>query len=81
MARTLIIPTELYDVYLHEGQTRFQGCQCTKDCTCHEDFKPSEYKYYTVHRKVGRYKTTRHETMEEVEKRIQLLEQLKNTLE
>lgn len=51
----------------HIGETRFIGCQCIKDCTCNEDFTPSEYNYYTVTRKG--VKTTKHETIEDANKR------------
>ena len=33
------------------GYHKFKGCQCFKDCSCKEDFKPSEIDCYSVTRK------------------------------
>mgnify|MGYP000856565938 FL=1 len=33
------------------GHHKFKGCQCFKDCSCKEDFKPSEIDCYSVTRK------------------------------
>jgi hypothetical protein len=62
----------------YTGMTRFQGCQCYKDCSCHEDFKPLPVDYYTVtHLKLSgkrpKSKTTYHDTMEQVQERIEFL--------
>jgi hypothetical protein len=65
MARKVIKEDELNVLYHHTGITRFRGCQCIKDCSCNEDFKPSNYDYYTVVRK-GK-KTTFHNTLQEAE--------------
>lgn len=73
MAKKLIDSTERYDINHHTGMTTFSGCQCFKDCTCHEDFIPRPYNYYSVKKKFNKIKTTTHNTIEEVQERIKLL--------
>jgi hypothetical protein len=63
MAREIVKENELNVMYHHVGTTSFKGCQCYKDCSCAENFKPVEYDYYTVQRK-GK-KTTSHKNLEE----------------
>ena len=63
----------------HYGMTRFQGCQCYKDCTCNNDFKSEPFDYYTVVRRIGskKQKTTLHSTIEEAEERWKFIVELK----
>lgn len=68
------LSNEYYEVREHKGETKFRGCQCIKDCTCHEDFKSEKYHCYSVKRKTGRKNTTTHNTLEEVKERIKLLD-------
>ena len=56
--------------------TRHRGCQCYKDCSCAEDFKPLPYNYYTVAKKFNKPKTTAHATLEEARIRIRFLDTL-----
>ena len=63
MAKKIIKENELNVMYHHTGITKFTGCQCINDCFCREDFKSSEYDYYTVKRK--NKKTTIHKTLED----------------
>ena len=67
MAREIIKEDILNILYHHTGVTRFTGCQCFKDCTCNQDFNPSNYNYYSVVRK--KKKTTFHNTIEEASQR------------
>ena len=67
MARIIIKENDFNIMYIHNGTTKFKGCQCFKDCTCNKYFKPSEYNYYTVCRK--NKKTTTHQTLEEANNR------------
>lgn len=61
--RKILKEDEFNVMFHHTGVTRFTGCQCYKDCSCHEDFKPRTYDYYSVNRK--NKKTTIHQTLEE----------------
>ena len=61
-------------MYNHIGITEFNGCQCFKDCTCHEDFEPTTYDYYTVKR--GNKKTTTHQTLEDANVRWDFINNL-----
>ena len=54
-------------MFHHFGTTKFNGCQCFSDCSCFEDFKQEDYNFFTVCRK--NKKTTKHETLEEANKR------------
>lgn len=61
----------------HKGVTSFTGCQCFKDCTCHEDFTPISYHYFTVkNRKSKKRKTTTHNTLDEALERIKFIKSL-----
>lgn len=71
MAKKIIKENENNIMYHHTGTTRFTGCQCFKDCSCNEDFKPAKYDYYTVLRK-GK-KTTNHQTLEEANVRFEFV--------
>ena len=51
MIKKVIKENELNVMYHHTGITRFTECQCFNDCSCKEDFKPTNYDYYTVKRK------------------------------
>jgi hypothetical protein len=64
-------------MYHHTGVTRFSGCQCIKDCTCNEDFKPRNYDFFSVVRK-GK-KTTIHTTESEAIERFEFVCSLQNT--
>lgn len=75
MARKIIKENEFNVMYHHIGVTRFTGCQCYRDCTCNEDFKPANYDYYTVVRK--NKKTTNHQTLEDANTRWDFLSSLK----
>lgn len=74
MARKVIKESDFNILYHHTGFSKFRGCQCFKDCTCHEDFKGGEYNFYSVKRK-GR-KTTFHKNLEEAENRYYFLEEI-----
>lgn len=63
MAIEIIKENELNVMHHNTGTTSFRGCQCFRDCSCKEDFKPVKYDYYTVKRK--NKKTTIHHTLEE----------------
>jgi hypothetical protein len=76
--KTIIKDTVDFTVIHHTGITRFTGCQCIKDCSCHEDFTPAPYDYYSVKKKFGKYKTTTHATMSDVEERIKVLLDIPN---
>lgn len=78
MPRKIIKRTQYYTVYLITGVTKFRGCQCYKDCTCHEDFKSKPYKYWEVKRitSSGRKKTTHHTNIISLKKRLKLLNKL-----
>jgi hypothetical protein len=69
--RTIVKQTDNEKMVHHTGITRFSGCQCFKDCTCNEDFKPAPFDYYTVVRRIGtkKQKTTVHQTIEEANER------------
>jgi hypothetical protein len=70
----IIEETPEYIVYNHTGVTRYKGCQCRKSsCTCKEDFISYGYNFYSVKKKFGKYKTTRHNTLDEVKARIEVL--------
>jgi hypothetical protein len=70
----LVEETNEYQVYRHIGVTRYTGCQCRKSsCTCKEDFVSERYDFYSVRKKFGKYKTTHHNTMDEVKERIDVL--------
>ena len=62
MSKKIIKENELNIMYHHTGMSTRGGCQCFKDCSCYEDFKPAPYDYYTVKRK--NKKTTFHQTLE-----------------
>jgi hypothetical protein len=51
--RTIVKQTDNEKMVRHTGITSFSGCQCFKDCTCNEDFKPAPFDYYTVVRRIG----------------------------
>lgn len=72
--RTIVETTDRYDIYHHTGMTKFSGCQCYKDCTCYEDFKSTNYNYYSVKKKFNKPKTTTHNTLEEAKERAAFLE-------
>jgi len=76
--RKIVEETKDYIVIHHTGITRFTGCQCIKDCTCNEDFVPTNYDYYTVKKKFGRHKTTTHNSLEEVKIRLEVLKAIPN---
>lgn len=67
MARKTIKENKFNLMRHHTGTTKFTGCQCFKDCSCNDDFKPSNYDYYSVLRK--NKKTTIHKTLQEAEER------------
>ena len=70
----IIEETPEYVVYNHTGVTKYTGCQCRKSsCTCKEDFVPYGYNFYSVKKKFGKYKTTHHNTLDEVKARIEVL--------
>lgn len=76
MSKSILVDTELYTLSYIDSIIRFSGCQCFKDCTCNEDFKPYRYKYYTVKKKFNKIKTTKHNKLSEAIERIQYLETL-----
>lgn len=43
-----------------------------------EDFVEQHYNFYSVRKKFGKYKTTHHNTMEEVKERIKVLMDVPN---
>lgn len=49
----------------HHGVTKFEGCQCFKDCSCADRFVPEEYNFYSVMRRIkpGKYKQTRYKEL------------------
>jgi hypothetical protein len=59
-----------YEVYHYTGQTEFNGCQCFKNCDCVINFQPEKVDSYSVKRIGKKVKTTNHNTMDEVIKRI-----------
>lgn len=74
------LSNERFDVFERKGMTRFTGCQCFKDCSCADDFVSCPYHYYEVKRKKYgnsvRIKTTYHNTLESLNARIELLNNL-----
>lgn len=68
--KTIIEDNKKYKLVHHTGMTRFQGCQCFKDCTCSSDFVSTPYDYYTVHKKFNRPKTTICTTIEKAHQKI-----------
>jgi hypothetical protein len=74
MGKEIIRESDKNIMYHRTGVTKFTGCQCQNDCTCHEDFTPKEYSYYQVKRK--NIKTTNHATIEEAEARWNFVESL-----
>ena len=58
------------------GVDKFKGCQCFSDCSCKEDFKPSELNYYSVTRK-GKNRLF-YETLEQAYERFNFINSLKN---
>lgn len=70
MIKIKIEDTDLYAVYYEKNTSRFQGCQCFKDCTCQEDFIPVEYEQFTVIKKIGKKKTTHHSNLIQTVARI-----------
>jgi hypothetical protein len=76
---TVVEETPEYIVHNHTGVTRYTGCQCRKSsCTCKEDFISYGYNFYSVKKKFGKYKTTRHNTLDEVKARIEVLMAIPN---
>jgi hypothetical protein len=77
--QTIIKQTEDLTMISHSGITRFQGCQCNKDCSCHENFVETRYEYFTVVRNWKKFKrkTTRHNTLEEANERWDFLTNLR----
>lgn len=69
--KVLIKEKEDKKMFHHTGTTNFSGCQCYKDCSCKNDFKPSEYNYYTVVRRIGtkKQKTTTHANINQANER------------
>ena len=76
--KTIIEHTKDYTVYHHKGNTKFNGCQCFKDCTCNEDFKSESYNYYSVRKNFNKHKTTIHATLKDVAIRKELLLNIPN---
>lgn len=77
MNRLLLKDTDRYSLFLDTGIFKFSGCQCSKDCTCMADFIETPYEYYVVKKKTGKIKTTNHDTLEDANKRIELLNSTK----
>ena len=75
--RKLIEETDRYILFLDTGISKFRGCQCSKDCTCMADYIEKPYTYYAVKKKTGKIKTTNHNTLEDANKRIELLNSTK----
>lgn len=78
--RTIVKQTDNEKMVHHTGVKRFTGCQCFKDCTCNEDFKPARFDYYTVVRRIGtkKQKTTVHKTIDEANQRWEFICALAN---
>lgn len=45
---TILKFNEDYKLVHYSNTIKFQGCQCTKDCTCREDYKSWTEEYYRV---------------------------------
>lgn len=71
--KNVIESTDVYDLIHHTGMTSFSGCQCFKDCSCHEDFVSTPYDFYAVKKKINKIKTTHHSTIDEARIRIAFL--------
>lgn len=56
------------------GIDKFKGCQCHGDCSCKEDFKPSELNYYSVTR-IGKNRLF-YETLDQAYKRFNFINSL-----
>lgn len=59
------------------GHKDFTGCQCFKDCNCSEIHKQEFIRYFTVEKLFGRYKVTRHDTLDNALERINYLKSIK----
>lgn len=46
--KTILESHEDYQLVHYSHTIKFQGCQCMKDCTCKEDYKPWKEEYYRV---------------------------------
>ena len=77
--RVIIEQTDKYTLYHHTGMTRFRGCECFKDCNCHNNFVPTYYDYYTVSKTVNRRRTTHHNNLEDARERINFINSLVDT--
>lgn len=67
----LLKETPEYTIRHYTGHTEFSGCQCFKDCTCHEDFLSEPVDYYTLSinnltSKRPKSKTIRYNTLDEI---------------
>ncbi len=74
--KTILEETKDYILYHHVGKSKFQGCQCFKDCSCREDFIPQDYNYYSVKKLFNKIKTHTCKTLEEARERIDFLNTL-----
>lgn len=75
VTRTDIANKKEYSLVHYKGTSSFRGCQCYKDCTCREDYKPEEVNHYrlTIHNltsKRPKSKSFYFDTLEEVNNKI-----------
>ena len=76
-----MIKDEDYILRHTKGNTIFEGCQCYKDCTCHEDFVPESFEYWNVKNlKSKKMKVSRYSTLEQAKARIEQIKQLPKTI-
>lgn len=72
--RRLVFKDEYYTIKKKTGHTIFGGCQCYKDCTCHEDFVSMSFVDYVVMKKWGQgHKRSIYSTLAEAENQIENL--------
>ena len=76
MSKTTLIDTELYTLSYISSKINFRGCQCFKDCSCAEDFKPFIHNCYEVKKKFNKPRKTEHQYLSEAIERIKMLETL-----
>lgn len=70
---TIIRSNKFYEISKEERTATFIGCQCFKDCTCRDEFKPYDFHYYLVKNFVGNKKDKSYQTLNEANERCNFI--------
>jgi len=69
-SRKLLANTPLYSAQERKGKTVFQGCQCFKDCFCHDDFESVSFTDIRIRTKTEPRKTYYVSSIEKLNKKL-----------